>query len=379
MSARHRGFFACLIGLCWASHAAARLPLTSPPEAVDSRHVELRISGDDAAMTLARATARELFHRLDLDVDVIGPDEDLDEAPDVSKTPVAIISMDFKPPDYSIVVVDGASGDEVERRAIVDDSSIETAVEAATHVAYLIVEAMLERREDQASPGTDTAAPPRAGPIQHAPPRVRAETHRAAPTAEPPSTPSKLGVGAGVLLGITSLGSSRVLPGAGVGCDLTFEQTGLGTLISLVTYAPSDLELRAAHAAVRPTAARMLATWNSKLSEALMFSLAIGPGFEWLHLEPSAAPEGVEVSRTRSVLEPLLSGLAGLRVKLGSRAYMSALGGVDISVAGSRFVAEVGDDRQLLLEPPAVRPTLLVSASAALGGTSLFAPPAEAP
>src|SRR5690606_22739253 len=112
-------------------------------------------------------------------------------------------------------------------------------------------------------------------------------------------------------------------------------------MLSVATHAETDLQSGAARASLRPTAARLLATWDTPVSESLLFTLAAGGGFDWLYLTPEQVAEGVESSGTRSLVDPLLSGLMGMRVRLGRRAQLAALAGVDVGLSTSRFVAEV--------------------------------------
>src|SRR5690606_22372293 len=125
----------------------------------------------------------------------------------------------------NIVILDGTTGEPIDRRSVPDATTIEAAVEATTHIAYFVVETLLLRAAAEPVEPQPVASDPK--PEPELAPRVAA-----APPASPSEpalvdTPSRqapradgLGFEAGVGLGITSLGDSRILPGLGILAEL---------------------------------------------------------------------------------------------------------------------------------------------------------------
>src|SRR5690606_352749 len=218
--------------------------------------------------------------------------------------PLARVSITFSDTGFSIRIVEGESGAEIDARRVRESSSLETAVEAATHVAYMVVEAMLERRTVEPEPPSPApAAPSESAPVEPMP-EAPATHSEVAERPAPPGAAARVGFDAGALLSVMSLGSARVLPGAGLSGELHLPGSGLGAMLSVATHAETDLQSGAARASLRPTAARLLATWDTPVSESLLFTLAAGGGFDWLYLTPEQVAEGVESSGTRSLVDP---------------------------------------------------------------------------
>lgn len=346
--------------------------------------VLLRIIGSDQALTLLASTADELFRRLGVQVDVLPISDDL---PDEDPPPIAIATIEITPPLCSIVIIDGETGAELDRRSFTE-SSVETAVEAAAHIAYFVVETRLEADERPGQPepqspsaGTDVEPAPATAPapVVPVPPEARGAPEAGASdsgnaNANTNGNANSVGIDLGLTFSITSLGSGRVRPGSGLTGELRFPNLGvqLGVLVAATTHAASDLEFQGATAEIRPSVLRVLTTLDLPLGSALAVSFGAGGGLEWLRLTPTASSEGVQVSGAESVFEGLVTGVAGLRIQLGERAFLSALGGIDVSLNPSSFTAhtEAGDEE--LLQMPRVRPMMLVGAAASLDQSPRF-------
>lgn len=335
--------------------------------------------GSEQALALLEGTAKELFQRLGVQVDVAPISEDV---PQASTPPLAIATIEITPPLCSIVIIDGSSGTELDRRTF-SESSVETAVEAAAHIAYFVVETRLAEEEP-----TDAPAPTPEPTPEPAPPVESSATAPASSTAvEPPAAGApedreptiagergSIGVDLGLTFSVVSLGSGRVRPGSGLTGELRFPSLGipLGLLLAATTHAASDLEFQGATAEVRPSVLRLLATLDLPLGSALAFSVAAGGGLEWLRLTPTTSAEGVEASGAASMFEGLVTGMAGLRIQLGERAFLTALGGIDVGLNPKTFTANTETGEQVLLHMPTLRPVMLLGAAASLDQSPRF-------
>ncbi|HEY6722552.1 MAG TPA: hypothetical protein VI197_00935, partial [Polyangiaceae bacterium] len=340
----------------------------------------LRLLGSEQALALLESTAEELFQRLGIQVDVAPVSEEL---PQASEPPLAIATIEITPPLCRIVIVDGGSGAELDRRSF-SESSVETAVEAAAHIAYFVVETRLAEadRASAPAPAPAPAAQPQPAPSSPAVAPVPPTPGAAVATiAEPeehetvsPGERGSVGVDLGLTFSVVSLGSGRVRPGSGLTGEIRFPSLGvpLGVLLAATTHAASDLEFQGASAELRPSVLRLLATLDLPLGSALAFAFGAGGGVEWLRLTPTASADGVQVSGAESMFEGLLTGVAGLRIKLAERAFLSAFGGVDVGLNPKTFTANTAAGQEVLLHMPSVRPVMLLGAAASLDQSPRF-------
>lgn len=349
-------------------------PDTATADTADQR-VVLRVMGSEQALALMESTARELFQRLAVQVDVVPINE---EPPEGGSPPVAVATIEIAPPSCSIVIVDGLDGTELDRRTF-SENSVETAVEAAAHIAYFVVETRLAAgdsggevgRPPEPEPPAPSVAP---APVAAAPPAAVAVPEEHDPPAEGDGAPSSVGVDLGLAFSIVSLGSGRTQPGSGLIGELRFPRWGapVGVLVAATTHAASDLEFQGASAEIRPSVLRLLATLDVPLGSALTIAGGAGGGVEWLRLTPTRSADDVRVSGTESMFEALLTGVLGLRIKLGERAFLSAFGGIDVGLNPKSFTANTETSEQVLLHMPAVRPVMLVGAAASLDQSPRF-------
>jgi hypothetical protein len=239
-----------------------------------------------------------------------------------------------------------------------------------------VVETMLtreRRKTDEVSELEETSRPPQDEPADAEPAPEPAAPATPIDQTAPPSSrePGAVAVDAAVAFAVTRLAPSRVAPGGGLGFEVSSIRRGFGAALYATTYAPSELEYGAASAFARASSLRALLTQDVSLNSTFAVALAVGGGVEWLRLEPESAPAGVQV-RARSMFSPLITSLAGLRVRLAERAFLSAWAGVDFDLSSERLVADVDGDQQLVLALSGMRPTLRLTASTPLGGDSRF-------
>ena len=370
--------------LVLSGEAARAMPTDAPTADSAEQRVLLRVVGSDQALTLLESTASELFQRLGVKVDVASISA---EPPEFVKPPLAIATIEITPPLCSIVIIDGESGGELDRRTFTENS-VETAVEAAAHIAYFVVETRLEadrierererEREQQWERETGPQARPPTTNVEPAPVAAPAPAAVALPEergSEPASNErGSVGFDLGLTFSAVSLGSGRVRPGSGLTGELRFPSLGVpfGVLVAATTHATSELEFRDATAAIRPSVLRLLATLDVPIGSALALSVGAGGGAEWLRLTPTASADGVEASGSESMFEALVTGVLGLRMKLSERTFLTALGGIDVGLNPTTFTANTEAGEEVLLEMPTVRPVLLLGAAASLDQSPRF-------
>ncbi len=348
-----------LIGLLLLASPAARAQpaaasgadtVAAPP------WVEIRVLGDERALSLVRAAATELFSRLEVRLRVL---DDAAASGSVDETPLVLAYVDLRVPTSPLVDVDdGRTRQELMRRTLSDMSSLETGVEAALHVVLGSVESMLQ-----------LAPPVRPDPA----PR---------PPAPPPVKRERRGTGidVGALFRLVSFGASRLSPGAGAALELRTElgslQPELGLWGAIHTTTPIDFA--DGHASLRPYALRLMPGVGSRLSRSVHGNFALGAGLDLFVLDARSPPSGGQ-TRDRTVLDPVLSSQLGLRFPLAGAWFLSVQGTLDFDVAPTRFVAQGEQAREALFTLPRLRGGFTLIASLSPTAIERFSASGEQP
>lgn len=334
-----------------------------------SRLVEIRVSGDAAALARVRLTARELLRRLDVQPDVKASDEP--EIASDAPLPMVIAYVDLRDPSTpSIDIEDGASRQELTRRTLSEVSSLETGVEGILHVLYLAVESRLQVGASPPPPPAPTTAPPPAPPLS--PPRK----------PEPPAPPVKaqrslLGLDVGPMFRLSSLGGARIVPGGGAVLEPRVDlgrSRAAGLLISAALHGATELQFDRGSAEIRPLQVRMVPTLDLPVSSDVSGCLGLGAGLDVLEMSPTQAPEVGVARPSESGLDPVLTGLVGARVPIAGRVFLSALASLDVDLAPTAFVAREGRDSHSLLTLPRLRAGFSLALSFTLAGARRFSP-----
>lgn len=345
-----------------------------------ARQVEIRVTGSPAAVKRTRETAEELFGRLGIRVEVIDQDQEADQSGSPSP-PLVVAYIDLSlPVEPRLVILEGQSGRELDRRELPTTSSLETSVEAVTHVIYSVVESLLElARRDPAAikelsePKPSPPAEPKAEPAS-AKPKAAAQRRR-----PPPSVPLEtstrqrhergVGVDAGLTFGSVSLGAGRVTPGGGLIGEARWGGPlgGLGVLVMGSVHGSTELGYGGASADLRPIAGRLAVTYDIALLSGGALLVGLGGGVDGYRVEARHDAAGVEVSSRSGIVDPVLSGLGGARVHVAGPAYLTALGTLDVDVAPSRFVIAADGVPATVHEVPWLRPSFWIAASFSFG------------
>jgi hypothetical protein len=346
------------------SFAAAREGDDHPARDV-ARVVEIRVSGDAAAIARVRVTARELLRRLDVQPNVKAIDEP--ETRSDEPQPLVIAHVDLlRPSAPSIDIEDGASHQELTRRTLNDVSSLETGVEGVLHVLYLAVESRLQVGLKPEPPPAPAAAPARAGdgmPKRPAPPAPKRE-----------QVSSSYGLDVGPLFRLSSLGGSRIVPGGGVALEPRV-QVGRGfasLLLSGTVHGTTELAFDRGSAEVRPLQARIVPTLDWPISSDVSGCMGVGAGLDSFKLSPTQAPEQGVARPAPASIDPVLTGLVGARVPIAGRMFLAAQASLDLDLAPTAFVAREGETTHSILQLPRLRAGLSLALSFTVAGSRRF-------
>ncbi len=302
-----------------------------------ARAVEIRVSGDAAALARVRMTARELLLRLDVQPNVKAIDE-----PETSRgepTPLVLAYVDLRSiASPSIEIEDGQTHEQLTSRRLSDVTSLETGVEAVLHVLYLAVESTLQVGAER----------PPAPPVKKPTPPVKKPALR---------EPSPFGFDVGPLLRLSSLGSSRIVPGGGVALEprANFGRAQATLLVSGVLHGTNELGYEQGEAEVRPVQIRVVPTLDWLLSPEVSGCLGLGAGLDSLMVNPIQPPNVGMVTKGQSALDPIITGMVGARVPISGRLSLAAMMSLDLDLAPTSFVAHEGMTTHPILQLPRLR------------------------
>jgi hypothetical protein len=339
-----------------APSAAAALESDDSPSAQTGvgRVVEIRVSGDAAALARVRLIARELLLRLDVQPNVRAAEEP--ETGDRDVTPLVVAYVDLRNiASPSIDIEDGRTRQGLTQRRLSDVTSLETGVEAVLHVLYLTVESALQVGAERPAP-----TPPAKKPT---PPARRVAPER-----------SHFGFDFGPLLRLSSLGGSRIVPGGGLGLEprADFGRAQASLLVSAVLHGTSEISYAQGEAELRPLQVRVVPTFDWLLSPEVAGSLGLGAGLDSLQVNPLQPPLVGTALKAQSVLDPIMTGVIGARVPISGRVFLAAMASLDLDLAPTTFVASRGPSSQTILRLPRLRGGFTLALSFTAAGERRF-------
>lgn len=343
-----------------APSAAAALEAGSAAGAASqsnvARVVEIRVSGDAAALARVRMTARELLLRLDVQPNVKGIDEP--DTRDAEAPPLVVAYVDLRNVAApSIDIEDGRTRQGLTQRKLSDVTSLETGVEAVLHVLYLTVESTL-----QVGPEKPAPPPPAKKPVPPARPRATA-----------PRSP--FGFDVGPLLRLSSLGGSRVVQGGGIGLEprADFGHAQATLLLSGVLHGTNEVAYGGGEADIRPVQVRVVPTLDWLFSPEISGCVGVGAGLDSFLVSPVQPPNVGRAIGAQSALDPILTSMVGARVPISGRLFLAAMASLDLDLAPTSFVANVGPDTQPILRLPRLRGGFTLALSFTAVGERRFA------
>ncbi|HEY3494467.1 MAG TPA: hypothetical protein VGK73_07270 [Polyangiaceae bacterium] len=360
------GVLGCLLALGVASEASA---------AGSGRLIEIHVDGDPAATDQVRVVATELLAGISMAPVVVGGGA---PAPKYSSPaePFVRAYFDFRSTPPMLVILDGTTSRELERRSLPEHAELEAAVESATHVLIMVVESMLDEqaaseREAALAAGAETPASA-AEPALPEEPAVLAAPSAAAgepPAAgsEPASKPSG-GSGPsfemGLLGQVAYYGEGRVLPGAGAGADLRLSRARpwLGISSFFAFHSAMTLAFGGASAKLNPMSLSLVPSVHANLEASTRALFGLGAGLTWFSLR-AEGPPGVALGQSAGGIDATLVAILGVRVRLSSRLSLTTLGALEYDPAPREFVALEGTERRELAALPSFRPFVSVLAA----------------
>ena len=252
-----------------------------------------------------------------------------------------------------VVVVDGETRQDLERRSLPEGSSLEVSIETVARVVCSAVESSLAARA--AAANARAAAPPIAPRMTD---RASAWEVRASLFAATENFGAGFQGGGGGALSL-SAGRSRVKP---------------AIFASLAGYTSADVQASDsdAQASFGLIGLRLLPTLEWRTSSDVTAFFGLGGGSDWVHVTAKRAPPDGAVGGAASTPEAIGSGMLGVRVRLTR--ILSALFALDadVDLTRHRYVTTLSDNAKFF-EPSRVRPMGLAGLSLSFG-SSVVAP-----
>ncbi len=323
--------------------------------------VRVYVAGPPAAVAGSRDAIQDVCSRSAVLVvvqDAAGADEALlatQHAPALAEA-----YIDLRPGSPTrVVVVDGQTREDLERRLLPGGSSLEISIETVAHVVCSAVESSLAAR----------AAPP---PLRSPPDSgAHAPNRRSSLTSPWGARLSLFGAvqnfGAGVQGGAG--GALGVSHGSGA--------WHAGLLLSVADYAAADVESGPALASFGVVGARLLPMLELRLSPTVTGFAAIGGGGDWTRVSAGRPPPGGSAQPASATLDAIGAAMLGAELHVGYG--LSALFAVDadVDLTRHRYVTASSPGNLVVFEPARVRPMALAGFSVAFGGSGGVAPSAQ--
>jgi len=318
--------------------------------------VRVYVAGSDEAVSHARDAIQDLCSSSNVAVvvrDAAGADEALlatSHAPGLAEAYV-----DLRPGAAPrVVVVDGETRKDLERRTLSEGASLEISIETVAQVVCTAVESSLATR----------AAPPPPAPLRREEGSGQDAPNSPQPGPEWTSTIDLFAAAANFGVGF------RGGAGASLGTTRALGPLRVGALLSFAGYPATDVEGAGGVASFSLLGARVLPTLEWSASRALTAFIGVGGGADWTRISAEQPPPGTLGQRAGSNVDAMLSAMLGVRLHLGGGVAALLALDADVDLSPHRYVIETPRGNQAFFEPTRVRPVTLVGLSLALGGGS---------
>jgi hypothetical protein len=341
----------------WAA-AASVLTLSSASRAAGPPPiVRVYVAGSAEAVSGSRDAIQDLCSRSNVAVvvrDAAGADEALLSSARAPGLADAYVDLRAGTPPR-VVVVDGESRLDLERRTLPEDASLEISIETIAHVVCAAVESSLAAR---------ALAPAATAPV--------ATEKPAAPHLE-----SALGSETGWLARASLFASGadfgagfRAGAGAGLGIDHGGAGLHFGALLSVIGYPAAGVERADGLASFGLFGARVLPMLEWQATSQLTAFAGVGAGADWIQISGERPPPGAISSGTGTAWEPMASGMLGMRLLLGRGISALFALDADVALARHRYVVQSAAGSEAFFQPSRVRPMALAGLSLSLGSGS---------
>jgi hypothetical protein len=361
-----------LVTLCRISAADPLGPV--PPTARASRPiVTIEVKAGPEIVSRVRSTVVPLLERLGVTAVVTAHPSRSDGV----VRPLARAYIDFGNPRMPVLlVVDGATKQELSRRTLPETTSLETSIEGITVVLYVVVGSLLPQGPEAAAPeseATDRAAaapdPERSSPRDRAADPETEPLTRPAGLEEAPSASDGSGseavngtlpvwLAAGAFLRMLLLAESRPMAGAAISAELR-GGSGLGVALLAAAHAPTEFSFEAAEFDLALYSVRLTPRVPLWTLPRIAAALEPGVGVDWFRTRLKRAPPDSSGASSTSSLDYLVSAGIGVRLQLTRDLELNSTTGVDLAVSPRRFVVHTDEQQAAALEPFRVRPWLL--------------------
>ena len=318
--------------------------------------VRVYVAGSPEAVSASRDAIQDSCSRSNVAVvvrDAAGADEALlatSHAPGIAE---AYVDLRVGTPPR-VVVVDGESHQDLERRTWPEGVSLEISIETMAHVVCAAVESSLAAR---------AASPPSPPVAQKKQQRAQLEPERKAERAQSWQTRASLfasgaNFGAGFRVGV----------GAGLGLNHGLARWHFGALCSLTGFPAAGVESANGLASFGLLGVRALPMLEWQASQSVTAFAGVGGGGDWIQISGERPPPGASPSTTQTVFEPMASGMLGVRLLLGRGVGALLAFDTDVALAPHRYVVQTEAGTEPFFQPSRVRQMALAGLSLSLGG-----------
>ncbi|HET7538493.1 MAG TPA: hypothetical protein VFK05_01430 [Polyangiaceae bacterium] len=335
--------------------------MTSLASAVDAPPiVRVYVAGSPEAVSRSRDAIQDLCSRSNVAVvvrDAAGADEALLATSHAPGLADAYVDLRADTPPR-VVVVDGESRQDLERRTLPEGVSLEISIETMAHVVCAAVESSLAARAAAAP----KVVPPKA-PAPPAPPEPPKEV------AEAPAERARWHTRASLFASGANFGAGiRGGGGAEFGLSYGRARWRFGALLGVLGYPAADIESADGLADFALVGGRAIPLLEWQAARPLTVFAGVGVGVDWIKVSGELPPPGAVSSPTEKVWEPLASGVIGLRLTLGRGLSAFLALDTDVALVHHRYVIETEGGTKPFFEPSRVRPMGLAGFSLALDG-----------
>lgn len=316
--------------------------------------VRVYVAGSSEAVSGSRDAIQDLCSRSNVAVvvrDAAGADEALLAT---SRAPgLAEAYVDLRPgTPPRVVVVDAESRQDLERRTLPEDASLEISIETMAHVVCTAVESSLAARAAAAAKAA--SAPKAEEPPKTERPAARVDRWQTRASVFAAGANFGSGIHAGV--------------GAAVGLNYGQARWHFGAFFGVIGYPAADVQGASGLADFELVGARAVPMLEWQVAPPLTAFAGAGGGLDWIAVSGEQPPPGSMSTPTEQVLEPVATGTLGLRLMLGRGVSTLLAFNADVALAHHKYVIQTPEGNQPFFEPSRVRPMALAGLSLALGG-----------
>jgi len=241
-----------------------------------------------------------------------------------------------------VVLVDGRTHQELERRVLEPTESLEMSIETVANVICATIDSALATR----------AAPLRAPVPPPAPPPVV--------TNPPPRAPLEAESAYGVWAGVFGTGADYGAGFRGGGGGFLGATTGSGrvraSLLLLASDFPSlSLDRQGAEPSFGLFGARLLPGAALRVADDIDALVGVGPGIDWLRVTPGTPPPGGTAETGVGSVDPVLSALLGARLRVGGHVGLWLAMGADLDADRHRYLNVASGTPVTFFEMPRLR------------------------